>query len=182
MAKYTRYRNYNRRRHVRWSPNIQRINEEYELGYTSTNINNAITIAQNPVQSTSGVSQKFTVKNVEVSLQLSAFPVSGGNPILDGIEYYIMYIPQGYSIGPNLPLEHPEWILAYKYLGKGSNTFSPGSPNEQIPKIKTRLARKLNTGDSIVLMYHANQITALTSGNSWVIGAKGLVRWWSKAN
>lgn len=169
MAKYVRrYRRY--RKTGRWSTNISRIATTDPA--LQGPFANSITIAQNNTStSSSTISQTFTVKNVEVSGILEA----QGN--IDNIEYYIMYVPQGYAIGTNLPFEHPEWIMAYKFVGKNSYPNYADSAAQPV-KVKTRLSRKLNTGDSLIFFY-----CGINNNNVSVpINMQALVRWWTKAN
>lgn len=98
-----------------------------------------------------------------------------------------MYVPQGFSGSGNNNLSndynklHPEYILAYKYIGSPShesNTTGMQGQQYQPYKIKTRLARKLDTGDEIVLFIKGlNQST-----ETQIIRVNGVVRWWTKAN
>lgn len=164
-----RYRRYRRLR-GRWSANISRINLS-GVAEVGQRFGDSLTIAQNPTQSNTTVSQQYTVKNIEISGQLE-----GGTNIED-VAYYIMYVPEGYAINLDLPFNHPEWIMAYKYIGQSGN-YSSGSDFVQPPRIKTRLSRRLNTGDSIIFLYSGANV----SPSSTNIKFNGLVRWWTKAN
>ena len=171
MAKYRRRRFY-RRKTGKWSSNIERIN----LSGTTTagvRFGDSYVIAQNPGQNNSSVSQQYTVKNIEVSAQLEA-PTPSND--IEEICYYIMYVPEGYPVGLQLPFTHPEWIMAYKFIGQGASATQ--ASNYQTPKIKTRLSRRLNTGDSIIFLYTGNNV----SNQNVDIKFSGLVRWWTKAN
>lgn len=174
MAK-RRYRRYRRSR-GRWSANIQRIRSTGEA-LPDQIFGDTVTIAQNPVQSNTTVSQQYTVKNIEVSGQLEASSVEYS---IEDVAYYIMYVPEGYPVDLNLPYAHPEWIMAYKYIGQGSSTYDHGS--YQPPKIKTRLSRRLNTGDSIIFLYNGFNATSGVGAQTIPVKFNGLVRWWTKAN
>lgn len=176
MARTRRSRRY-RRRSARWSSNIQKINL---TGTTTAGqaFGDSFTLAQNPAQSDNSVSQQFTVKNIEVSGQLEAqYTATSYYTNIEDIVYYIMYVPEGYAIGLDLPTKHPEWIMAYKYIGQAASSNSASW--DQPPRIKTRLSRKLNPGDSIIFMY-----TGLNNTTDQDLNVKflGLVRWWTKAN
>ena len=95
----------------------------------------------------------------------------------ENIEYYIMYVPEGYGIDGDLPFKHPEWIMAYKFVGT-ANTSSDSQTVSRFtpPRIKTRLSR-LNTGDSIILLINGFANTELTN-----VRFNGLLRWWTKTN
>jgi hypothetical protein len=98
-----------------------------------------------------------------------------GTQSLDNVAMFIMYIPEGYSIStevnnPNNVLnQHPEWIMAYKYLG--SPTQSTGDQVNQgcqPTRIRSRVRRNLMTGDRIVLLITgANSATQATTGTLW---------------
>lgn len=170
-----RIRRYRRRR-GRWSANIQRINQSGSAEAASL-FGDTVTLAQNPAQSQTTVSQQYTVKNIEVSGQLEVQGSTSNAALIEELTYYIMYVPEGYPIGLDLPFTHPEWIMAYKYAGQASHSNTTSSLN-QPPKIKTRLSRRLNTGDSIIFMYTAQNINT----SSFNVKFQGLVRWWTKAN
>lgn len=172
MAKYRRYRRY-RRRTGRWSSNIQDIPSTVLTG-VSGNWSGTTTLATNPAQTTTGVSQIFTVKNFEVNFVIE----SSNEQSLQSIENlccYIMFVPQGMNVSENYNVSHPEYIMNYKFIGSPS---PDASQNYQPFKIRTRLARKLNTGDSVVLFIKGyNQSTT-----DLTMTLSGLVRWWTKAN
>ena len=116
MAK-RRYRRYRRAR-GRWSSNIQRIRDNYPT-ISAGAVSQSYTICQNPVQDALTVSNQFTVKNAEASMDIEAYLPNA----FENIEYYIMYVPEGYGIDGDLPFKHPEWIMAYKFVGT-ANTSS----------------------------------------------------------
>lgn len=171
MAKTTR-RKYWKRRSGKWSSNIQNLNLT-GTAQPNTRFGDSFTIAQNPAQANTTVSQQYTVKNVEISGYIESTTYSN----LKDLTYYIMYVPEGYAVGLDLPYNHPEWIMAYKYIGVGASSSSGSF--DQPPRIKTRLSRRLNTGDSIIFLYIGNNTA--TSGAS-LLTFRGLVRWWTKAN
>lgn len=170
----TRYR----RRKGRWSANIQRINQSGEAEPNST-FGDFVTLAQNPAQLQTTVSQQYTAKNIEVSGQLEVINAvgTGTASVIEELTYYIMYVPEGYPLDFSLPFAHPEWIMAYKYAGQSTHTSSSAALI-QPPKIRTRLSRRLNTGDSIIFMYTAQN----NSSSTFNVKFQGLVRWWTKAN
>lgn len=82
-----------------------------------------------------------------------------GASTFNNVAMFIMYIPEGYSIASNVALslsvinQHPEWIMAYKYLGSPTeiDTSSVGQ-GCQPTRIRSRVRRNLMTGDRIVLV------------------------------
>lgn len=175
MARYRRRRFY-KRKSGRWSPNLSKIHGNGSAP-SNADFADSVTIAQNNTATgASSITQVFTVKNIEVAAQLEASPTSSG-PRIENIEYYVLYIPQGYAIAYDIPETHPEWIMAYKYVGSAFDYSAVSSSNAQVPKIKTRLARKLNSGDSIIFMIRGHNYSTSTN-----VEYSGLVRWWTKAN
>lgn len=178
MAK-RRYRRY-RRSKGRWSANIQTIQPSNVSAPANSSFYSKTTLCENPAQSTSTVSQQYTVKNIELNYQIES-PIESFTNV-ENLCAYIMYVPQGMSVTETYPNTHPEYIMAYRYLGspdvERGTTTSVLTPGRLPPKIRTRLARRLQTGDSIIFL-----LTGLnnTSSNSGVI-LNGLVRWWTKAN
>lgn len=99
-----------------------------------------------------------------------------------------MFVPQGMNVTASYNLEHPEYIMAYKFLGSPSvdytNLVGQGSivgQQYQPYRINTRLSRKLNTGDSVILFIKGNN-TNTTGTTNAVFDFHGLVRWWTRAN
>lgn len=184
MARTRRTRRY-RRRSGRWSSNIQTLANIT----TSTPANSTFftyrDLAANPVQDNTTVSQKYTVKNVELTYEIDASDANSQR-YLESMVSYIMYVPEGYAVTETLPNLHPEWIMAYRFLGSpnvelSSSTASSAvaiGPGRNPLRIKTRLARTLNTGDKIILL-----ITGInTDSNARSFDYNGIVRWWTKAN
>ena len=169
MARKSRYRRYRR---GRWSSNISELNDVQLLfgeGVTSQ----TATLVTNPIQSNLSTSQTYTVKNIELNYLLES---TSSLIHIDNVNIYIMFVPQGMNVGVDYNLQHPEYIMAHRMQGgmlqDGTQYFPP-------LKIKTRLARKLNTGDSIILFVKANNDQ---SGSSYTGYLNGIVKWWSKAN
>lgn len=182
MARKTRRRY---RRKGRWSANLMRIANN-TISLASGEFYVSQTLATNPSQATNTVSQQYTVKNFELSFTLDLdATVSINGQYLEGIVFYIMFVPQGYTINANLPLNHPEWIMANKFMG---SIDMEGESNQQLgtvyvaPKrgpyrIRTRLSRRLQTGDSVILLITGNNGTSTIAAQF-----SGLLRWWTKAN
>lgn len=159
------------RKKGRWSSNIKNVNTT-SIQAIPGEFFGYFTLTSNPPQTDNTVSQQYTIKNVEFSFQIE----TQLDYQIENIVVYIMYLPQGFVITNNLVNEHPEWIMAYRYLGAPDNT---DLTNYRYPrKIKTRLSRRLQTGDSIILYlsgYNKN------TSNIQVV-FHGLIRWWTKAN
>jgi len=176
MAKSKRIRKYKR---SRWSANIQEINNTQIIAdpgqWSATT-----TLATNPTQNILGVSNIFTVKNFDINFTIESGNAVADANVLEAITAYIMFVPQGMNIDENYNLNHPEYILNYKYLGSPPGTTTGGSEVQQFQpfRLRTRLSRKLQTGDSVVLFLKG---TNSSSANVNVF-LSGLIRWWTKAN
>jgi len=178
MARYQRYRKYSRRRFgKRWSTRLSSINVT-QLVAANQQFFVFRTLATNPAQDDNTVSQRFTVKNVNVQVNIEDAASSGTTTpsIVENLQHYILYIPQGYTLTADTPFEHPEWIMAYRFIGSPVSDTNPGYAPL---RISTRLSRKLDTGDRIVyLLIGSNQSTGVSS----TIYVSGLVKLNTKAN
>ena len=179
MARTRRRRRGFRRNTTKWSPNIQEIGTT-DIVATPGTFSTDYTLAFNPIQINTAVSQVFTVKNLEVSFYIDK-DVPLNNENLEDITAYIMYKPQGMTITSSYNLQHPEYIMAYKFLGSPSLDYVAQvsqSQQYQPVRVRTRLSRTLQTGDSIILFLKGNN----TSEGNVSFEFHGLVRWWTKAN
>ena len=170
MAKYRRRRY--RRRRGKWSANIGVINNSLSMPVGS--FFTVLDLATNPAQTTSTVSQQYTCKNCEFSYKIELNNIDENRDV-ELLQMYIMYIPQGFDVTLNSVNQHPEWIMAYQFIG---NPDSDGVQRYQPRKIKTRLARRLQTGDSIKLIIIGENNSSSNIGSN----ISGVVRWWTKAN
>lgn len=184
MARFRRTRKYTRANRAKWSSNIQEINTETYNAPPGIS-GDSITLVSNPIQTPTFTSQIYTVKNVECSFTFSSS--FGQNSVaLEDLAVYIMFVPQGMNLTNDYNMQHPEYIMAYKYIGSPTSeaTFSGygSSQNYQPIKIKTRLARKLNSGDQIVLFWKVNNTATGPDPATLPYELGGLIRWWTKAN
>lgn len=137
--------------------------------------------ALNPAQSPSTVASAFTVKRVRLSID-AVTPQSEDFRLLQQVIAAIMYVPQGYTVDYTILQQHPEWIMAIKYMGEPSMYESPtstGGTRNKPFQVSSRLARKLQTGDSIQLVLFATNISTDTAAN---INFRFLAQWWSRSD
>lgn len=181
MAKKTIKKYY--RRKGRWSANIKTLTSQAIQAGIGTFFG-VTDLCTNPVQTDNSVSQQYTVKNVEVSFEID-FP-NGQASALAGINIealvtYIMFVPQGMTVTETYPNTHPEYIMAYKFYGSPNYEFTANdivNPGRNAVRVKTRLSRRLQTGDKIILLIVGNN----NGNNSVNLDYNGIVRWWTKAN
>jgi len=181
MARYRKTRRY-RRNKASWSTRLTNVNGA-QLATAGSQYVIYYNLCQNAAQDDNTVSQKYTVKNVHAQLELEAT-----NAILvENLQAYIMFIPQGYvptatpSAYSTIPFDHPEWIMAYRFFGSAQldNNGDTDGPHFPPLRLRSRLARKLDTGDRIVLIILGTNEN--TSG-SVTLNYRGLVKMNTKAN
>jgi len=177
MARTKRTRR--RMKRSRWSANIQELNNQ-TLPAHSGQWSGTMTLATNPTQNVLGVSNIYTVKNFDINFTIESTNNIDGANALEAITAYIMFVPQGMNIDEHYNTNHPEYILNYKYLGSPPGTTTAGAELQQFQpfRIRTRLSRKLQTGDSVILFLKGTN-TSSTDVNVFI---SGLIRWWTKAN
>lgn len=91
------------------------------------------------------------------------------------VQHFLMFLPEGHNVTPNLPFQHPEWILSYSYQG------SPPAEDQTIGfnfRKRSRKTRKLRPGDKIFLFTLGQN----EASGSIVINVSGLVKYFSKMN
>ena len=176
MARYHRYRKYSRRGKVSWAPNFIRLDNQVFTATSNAISGQVINLVRNNTTNTTGTPNIFTVKNVEVSLDIEA--AASALETVEGISYFIMYAPQDINITEDYPIDHPEYIMAYRFYGspsgEGSGTIGVRNP----VRVKTRLARKLNTGDRIILLLNVNNVGTTNA----VMSYSGVCKFVTKAN
>lgn len=178
---YYRRRWYGRRtfRKKNWSSNI--ITSQTAISFpAAANYGGGSAICLNPSQSVSTVSQPFTVKNIKLSVSC----VATGTAItgsLDNIIVAIVYVPQGYAVTYNTLSEHPEWFMAVKYLDNPTVEQQSSTNGSQYRPftVSTRLARKLQTGDSVQLCVFG---TNTDPTNTYTATVRFMAQWWTCAN
>lgn len=169
-----RYRRY-RRRTSKWAANLQEFNTTTQIAPANSSFWNSYVLAFNPTQVNTAVSQVFTVKRIEVNFYIDSAAGGDAAQSVDDVTVYIMFVPQGMQITQNYNLDHPEYIMAYKYLGgpayDTNQTYQP-------TRVYSRLSRKLQSGDNVILFIKGTN----TSNADRTFDIHGLVRWWTKAN
>jgi len=174
------------RRGTKWSANLQEISTTTVTAPNNSSFWQSFVLSFNPTQVNTAVSQVFTVKNIEVSFYIDS-STSTSFSYIEDVAAYIMFVPQGMAVTENYNLQHPEYIMAYKFLGSPSSDAVNGSPpgqQYQPVKVRTRLSRKLQSGDNVILFIKGNN----TYNNPDLpeqflrFDFHGLVRWWTKAN
>ena len=176
MVKRYRRRNYYRTKKP-WSSNFSEgeLSANLQPGSLATG---TAKLCENPAQTSSQVSQPFTVSRIQLNLQ--AFVATTFSDTIAAVERAqigIFYVPQSYPLNENLFLTHPEWLMAYKYIGIPSNQKN----GILIPSISitSKLKRTLQTGDAIwmlITLVNQNQTTAIPIRFTYSL------RWWTRAN
>lgn len=167
-----------RRRAGKWSSNISTILDQITLT-SPGEFKVPIVLARNSSTNLpTTVSQTYTVKNFELTA-LCEIPNSNTD-VFENMVVYIMYVPEVLdpsNLPTNFPQLHPEYVMTYKYIG---SPHLDSTQNFQPVKVKSRLARKLNSGDRVIAFFQGYRTGTSTSTMS--INISGLVRYWTKAN
>lgn len=166
----------------RWSANIKTLTNS-TINATAGTFFATSDLCANPIQTDNSVSQQYTVKNVEVSFEIEFNPGQGSSTAansIEGLTTYIMFVPQGMTVTETYPNTHPEYIMAYKFYGSPNYELNSTNytPARNAVKIKTRLSRRLQTGDKIILLIVGNNKGSTVMDLDY----NGIVRWWTKAN
>ena len=69
---------------------------------------------------------------------------------------YLIYVPQGYTPSVDLPVQHPEWIMAWRGLEIEAITTSTGG-GKQV-QMSSSMSRNLNSGDAIYVLFHITNV------------------------
>ena len=90
-----------------------------------------------------------------------------------------MYVPQGMTITVDYPKQHPEYIMGMRFYGSPEyENSSIGSMRNPL-SIRTRLARRLQTGDKIIFLLLGQNTN---TSNVLNLQINGVLRWNTKAN
>lgn len=136
--------------------NNQILQQKLEFVATTGDFISTLSIIENP---TNAPPNNGVTGYVETIGRFSLDCTLEGADSLDNVALFVMYVPEGYflasgdiSDNPSLDVisKHPEWIMAYKYLG--SPTDSSTGQGCQPTRIRSRVRRNLMTGDRIVLV------------------------------
>ena len=178
MAKYRRRRRYYRSK-GRWSSNIQEINTTTVTSQGLGSNFYSMVLAYNPPQTNTSTSQIYTVKNLEVSFNVDEAP-NVNTQAAEDVCVYLMYVPQGMNVTINYVAEHPEYIMNYKFIG--SPSVDTPSSQAQPTKVRSRLSRRLNTGDYLMLFIKYTDTRSSNTSPGAGFNLHGIARWWTKAN
>ena len=177
MPKYRRVRRRFRKR-TKWCSNL------IDIGPNSFSLSNEnwnfteVQLITNPQYNYNLTSNLFTIKNVEVAINFDTDNIGSGKWI-ENLQFYIMYVPEGMTVTQDYAIKHPEYVMAMKYYGEpGVDAGSAGLAITPSYRIKTRLSRKLNTGDKIILFIRGANVGTQTFNVTY----GGLCRFWTKAN
>lgn len=179
MGKGRRYRYRFYKKKGKWSANINTVNNQVIPFGSGGSTYWTYDLCSNPAQNSTTVSQQYTVKNVYFNFQFESSTDTFDINCLTG---YIMYVPQGMTVDTNYPKYHPEYIMAMRFygspepIGTDLQTTKQGIRNPL--SIKSRLARRLQTGDKIIFLLVGTNSTSQTL----TLYCNGVIRWWTKAN
>lgn len=176
MARKSYRRRY--RKSGKWSSNISTILDQYST-VSAGEFKIPIVLAKNSsTNSSSTITQTYTVKNFELTALCEI--TNSNTDVFENMVVYIMYLPEVLdpnNLPTNFPQLHPEYVMTYKYIG---SPHLDSTQNFQPIRVKSRLARKLNSGDRVIAFFQGYRTG--TSTSAMPINISGLVRYWTKAN
>ncbi|AYA60340.1 hypothetical protein [Bovine serum-associated circular virus] len=132
-----------RRQTVKWSPHL--LIQPMTMEATQGEFASYQLIAKNSSDTSIPVPSVIKVKNFKVSIDTSA-----PSDFSQGMKYlnaYLMYVPEGITLNTDTAKNHPEWIIAWR----GINDTNQSDRDNYV--LSSRLARNLNSGDAIYLLF-----------------------------
>ena len=182
MARYYR-RRYTRvvKPKKKWGSNM--IGVEMNVvnsGQTITGGYHAVTLATNKTETTSPTPVIVKTGNFKVQgdLHYTGSGTSVGHP---SAMLYVVFVPQGmepttYAAASSLIANHPEWILAWRFL-ESNIVNAAGIVDTNRFSFSSRLKRNLNSGDSILAIL---LVGSLGVGQTCTVN--GMCQFWTCAN
>lgn len=177
MARYyrRRYRTIVRAPKKKWASNIQNIamttvgSTLLQFGTQDLVINTTETSTPTPVIIKTG--------NIKVQGDYY-FRLNSSSSVQ--LALYVVFVPQGVpvtsaTLANDLITNHPEWIMAWKYVGNDYGTTTAEVNSDRF-SFSSRLKRNLNSGDTIKL------IAIATGGDLNDVKVRGMVQYWTCAN
>lgn len=182
MARYRRYRRtIVRAPKKKWGSNMVHINMNVTNSTESTTSGyHAITLAANKTESNAPTPVVVKTGNFKIQgdMQVSAGTAVNTSPVAT---MYIVFVPQGmeptsYLAASSLVVNHPEWIMAWRFLESGFSS-SAGVLDFERFSFSSRLKRNLNSGDSILAILLVEDLAA---GHGCSV--TGMCQFWTCAN
>lgn len=98
------------------------------------------------------------IKTKHFKMSVDTYVNTSANIALGPIVAYIMYVPQGYALTTNTPVDHPEWVLTWRSIDTG--LALAGTTYHTNVTMSSSLSRNLNSGDAIKFVMVANNVHA----------------------
>ena len=178
MARYyrRRYRTIVRAPKKKWASNIAALT--MSTTGSATNQYATQTLVNNATELASPTPVIVKTGNIRVQGDYRFTTTSAGG--VAGVSLYVVFGPQGVSISSDLEAfniinNHPEWIMAWKYLGANKSSGT-SAENSDAFTFSSRLKRNLNSGDSIQLICRAQ------GSNMSSVTISGMAQYWTCAN
>lgn len=134
------FRSYSNKK--KWAPVLKDI-PATQYSIPPTSLDGAMfTCVENSLETATPTPTIIKVKHLRLSLDVLADAT-----VLNNGFCAIMYLPQGYTFTAGLPIQHPEWILAWRNI---PNDVSATHHNIML---NSSLARNLNSGDRVICMF-----------------------------
>ena len=145
----TRYYRYSKKK---WSPTLGQGVLTTAAEPSSTGFGYTVLCSNSSLQGTQApVTTIIKVKNFKCVIDIVSKSATTPNGMfLRNVFYAIMFVPQGFTITANTPIEHPEWIMVWRTSDFGPLAEGSASTASNL-QLSSRLTRNLNSGDQIVL-------------------------------
>ena len=98
------------------------------------------------------------IKAKHFKMSVDTYVNAGATIAIGPIVAYIMYVPQGYTLTTNTPVDHPEWVLTWRTIDTSNSSINTGY--HATVSMSSSLSRNLNSGDSIKIVLIANNVSS----------------------
>ena len=101
------------------------------------------------------------IKTKHFKMSVDTYVQAGSAIIIGPIVAYIMYVPQGYTLATTTPIDHPEWVLAWRTIDTSASNVNNGYHNSVT--MSSSLSRNLNSGDTIKVVFIATNVASIST-------------------
>jgi hypothetical protein len=161
-----------------WCPNFFKINYGDNVPAANGTFTASHIVAFNTEESGTTFPRKVRIRNVDLTANLETMATTSS--AFDNVTVAFMKIPQGFSVDNTSDatlVKHPEWVLAYKYIG--SPVVTSESQQYQPIRIRSNKSITLYPGDGLYLVVTG---TKAATQSVATIYTNGLVKYFTRVN
>jgi len=164
----TRRKNYFRRTYLP-TPVMRRINTSFWMPTSTGIIADSHDLITVPNDNDAEIPRSMLVGNSQLTTTIEA---GLNSDMINDLVVALMRVPKDTTVQSNFIDAHPEWVLAYKYIGSPIGT----NDAQQFQPIRIRSSKKIRlyTGDSIKLV--AQYTKAVTTTSQVAFNVHGEIR------